>query len=246
MIRDDKLLYKIATDTFHFSEHDRACAVKGIKDMGLLLELAQNAKTNQHFGGLNQSVKEHGAYGCVKMAAIAQIDSEEILEKIADTEDSDLHDLNNSNLGYHNFQSYVITAAIDKINDISRLKKLAMSGRSYTTCEHAVKRLFQLKTGPEVLDDIARNSSNFDARKQAMIALLGKSRLSDNELIQQLTDQDFLYYFAKNKPDLGSGFNDYDRAAAVRKLTDPSRVKEFLDFNNGEVRQAAADRLQKM
>lgn len=245
-IHDERLLYKIANDTFHFSENERATAVKGIKDSKLLLDLAQNAKTIQHFGGLSQSVKEHGAYGCVKTAAIAQIDSEEMLETIADTDDCDTHDLNAGTHGYHNFQSYVIKTAIDKMKDVDRLKRLAMSGCSYTTCKYAVERLFQLKVEPDILEDIARNSSKYDARKQAMTALLGKGFMFDKELVQELTDQDFLYDFAKNQPDMGSGFNDYDRAAAVRKLTDPARVSEFTGFNNGEVRQAAADRLKEL
>ena len=242
-IQDERLLYKIANDTFHFSENERATVVKGIKDSKLLLDLAQNAKTILHFGGLSQSVKEHGAYGCVKTAAIAQIDSEEMLEIIADTDDCDTHDLNAGTHGYHNFQSYVVKAAIDKMKDIDRLKRLAMSGCSYTTCKHAVERLFQLKAEPDILEDIARNASKYNARKQAMTALLGKGFMFDKELAQKLTDQDFLYDFAKNNP--------YDSFAegiviAVRKLTDPARVAEFICFNNAGVQRAAAGRMKEL
>ena len=245
-IRDENLLYRVANDTFHYSEEQRANAVKGIRDPKLLLDLAQNAKTIQQYGGLSKNAEKYGAYGCVRTAAVAQIDSEELLETVADTEDSDLNDQSAGVHGYHNFQAKVIQAAIDKISDPERLKRLAVSGRSYTTRKHSVERLSRLKADRGILKDIARNAPHYDARKQAMTELLGKGYLSDKELAASLKDQGFLYDFAKNQPNMGSGFNDYDRAAAVRKLNDPSRVKEFLDFNNGEVRRAAAARLEEL
>ena len=76
-----------------------------------------------------------------------------------------------------------------------------------------------------------------------MTSLLGKGFMLDKELAQELTDQDFLYDFAKN--------NHYDRFAegiviAVRKLTDSARVAEFISFNNAEVQRAAAGRMKEL
>ena len=242
-IHDEELLYKIANSTGRFSEYDRACAVKGIRNPKLLMDLAQNAKTIQQIGGLMQSVKEHGVYGCVKTAAIDQIDSEEMLEIIACMDECDSNDLSITTLGYHGFQSKVIETAIDKIQDIDRLKRLAMSDNSYTTCTYAVKRLFSLKVGYDIFEDIARNAVKYDARKQAMTAMLGKAHLFDRELVAKLTDQDFLYDFAKNQL---VGPNNDDQAAAVRKLTDSERVAEFTNYECPEVRRAASERLKEL